>query len=377
MSIRLTLIKKGIAIALCLSLCTGAFVMNGSAQVQIQTTLPSSGLVQKNQLWNLVVVNSSINTLLGRLEMTLIDRQTSQELMTASTGEIELVKGVNILNSNKLNPIQYNYIGVEPDRGFNSLLPAGTYSVCYAFAVNPESKKTIIAEECIAFDIEPLTPPMLIFPADSSILEIPPTQFTWTPPAPIGMLHDVRYDVIITEVLPNQKAVEAIEQNPSFFNTRTSPNNYLGYSAAYPKFEKDKWYAWQIISRDKNNYAAKTDAWVFKVANPNPIPPALNSMAYVELKMSASEKTIAPNGYLRFHYFNQLGDSAVNVMISNISVNAKLTTESFSLSVVRGQNFIQKDLTRRMKMQEGHVYMLTLENSAGEKWFVQFEVKKY
>jgi hypothetical protein len=45
--------------------------------------------------------------------------------------------------------------------------------------------------------------------------------------------------------------------------------------------------------------------------------------------------------------------------------------------LVRGKNYLQKDLSRVIRIQEGHIYKLMLQNSAGEKWYIMFETKKY
>lgn len=352
-------------------------LQNANAQVQIQTMLPTVGLVQKNQLWNLVLTNTSMSTMDGRLEMVLVDRVSLQELMTASTAEFNLNKGPLVVNVNKLAPVSYNYIGIEPDKNINSLLPVGSYSACYTFVRNPNSdKREILAEECIAFDVEPLSPPMLSFPADSSVLDVMPTQFSWTPPMPAGFLDRLHYEVMIAEIQPSQKAAEAIEENIPFFSTDQAPDNFLTYPAAQPVVEKDKWYAWQVVARDNKNYAGKSEVWVFKVSGQTPLEAALKAIPYVALQRSGAGKTVAPNGLVRFGYFNQLADTKVLISIADINEKASGTQE-FEITLKRGQNYFQKDISKYLKVQEGHTYMLTLHNSAREKWYVMFEMKKY
>lgn len=347
------------------------------AQVQIQTTLPTVGLVQKNQLWNLLLINSTGNNLTGRLELVLFDRQTSRELMTASSEELTLAKGPSAININKVGPVIYNYIGIEPDRNINSLLPVGPYSVCYTFVRNPNSeKREMLAEECVGFDVEPLSPPMLMFPADSAILEIAPSQFSWTPPVPAALLNRLNYEILITEVLPSQKATEAIQENISFFNNDRLATNSMTYSGAQPAFEKDKWYAWQVIAKDAGNYAGKSETWVFKVAATKPAQEPVNATPYVQLRKSGAEKTVAAGAVLRFSYLNQLADSAVTMTVTDISNSANNKSQPALLALERGLNYIQKDISKFVKIQEGHVYLLTLENSAKEKWTILFEVKK-
>lgn len=349
-----------------------------TAQVQIQTTLPVAGLVQRNQLWDIVLQNNTSSSITGRLEMVLTDRQTAQELLTATTGEFTLQRGAQPVNVNKLNPIQYNYVGYEPDQRMNDLLKAGAYTVCYTFVVNPLSQKAVpVAEECNAFDVEPLSPPALIFPADSSVWDVQPAQFTWMPPTPTSMLTGLHYELRITEVQPTQKASEAMQENTPFFTEDIITGNFMAYPVALPAFEKDKWYAWQVVAKDDKSYAGQSETWVFKVASPHKALDILNGIPYVQLKMSGGDKTVAPDGILRFYYFNQLGDQQLSATVSDITEKTESDPVKLSVTLVRGQNYIQKDLSHQVSFAEGHVYMFTMTNGAGEKWYVLFEVKKY
>lgn len=349
---------------------------NAYTQVQIQTMLPAVGLVQKNQLWNLVLVNSSAYVMEGRMEMVLSDRQTSQEVMTASTAEFSLAKGAVLINVNRLSPISYNYIGIEPDRNINTLLPAGAYLVCYTFIRNAGSaKREILAEECVIFDVEPLSPPMLLFPVDSSVLETPPAQFTWTPPTPAALLNRLHYEVLITEVRPSQLAAEALSENVPFFSTDEAPNNFITYPGAQPVFEKDKWYAWQVVARDDKSYAGKSEVWVFKISRQSPAPELPGAVSYVQLEKNGAGKSIARDGMLRFYYFNQLADSTTEIVIKDLTEKNNTEGVRAVLPVVRGHNYLQKDISKMIKIQDGHVYELVLLNSAMERWSVMFEVK--
>lgn len=348
---------------------------NSYSQVQIQTMLPTVGLVQKNQLWNLVLVNSSGNVMEGRMEMVLSDRQTSQEVMTASTAEFSLAKGSVLINVNRLSPISYNYIGIEPDKNINTLLPVGAYSVCYTFVRNPNSvKREILVEECTIFDVEPLSPPMLLFPVDSSVLETTPAQFSWTPPTPTALLNRLHYEVLITEVQPSQLATEAMSENVPFFSTDGAPNNFITYSAQ-PVFEKDKWYAWQVVARDDKSYAGKSEVWVFKIGRQVPAPELPGAVSYVQLQKDGAGKSIALEGILRFYYFNQLEDSTTEITITDLTGKNNTEEVTSVLPVSRGHNYLQKDISKMIKKQDGHVYKLVLLNSARERWSIMFEIK--
>lgn len=346
------------------------------AQVHIQTTIPSVGLVQKNQLWNLVMVNGTGSVLQGRLELILYDRTTAQELITATTGMFTLPNGSAMLNVSMLNPVQYNYLGMEPDRNLNALLPSGSYTACYSYIRNPGNKRELLAEECVSFDTEPVSPPMLTFPADSALLDVQPAQFSWTPPAPVGMISNLRYEIVLAEVLPGQKAAEAVAENLPHYSSLLPPANFMNYPSSNPSLEKDKWYAWQVVARDNSNYAGKSEVWVFKIANKAPEKPELSGRPYIQLKKNGAEKTITEKGTLRFYYFNQLQEKEVRVVVADVSESRDGESYNSILPLVPGDNYIQRDISKFIRLQPDHVYRLSLINAAGESWSVLFSLVK-
>jgi len=238
--------------------------ITATAQVSLQPVVPAVGMIQKTQLWNVLIANSSSEPYNCRLELVLKDRSSNLEVFTATTSVFALGAGAKQFNINSLGPVQYNYLSPGFDAKQTGLLPVGNYTACYSLTGTGE-KAISLADECIQFDIEPLSPPMLISPADSSLLETAPAQFSWIPPAPDGMFSRLNYEIIITPVNEGQTATEAIQENVPFYSQGNLTANFLSYAAAYQAFEKDKWYAWQVVARDDRNYAGKKDAWVFKM----------------------------------------------------------------------------------------------------------------
>jgi len=341
------------------------------AQVHIQATIPVVGLVQKNQLWNLVLVNGTAMTIDGRLEIVLRDRQNGIELFTATTSRISLPKGSLSVNVNSLNPIQYNYVGMEPDKTISGLLPAGAYIVCYSFSRTSGEKQELLAEECFPFDAEPLSPPMLMFPADSSELETQPMQFSWTPPAPAGMFNKLHYEFFITEIMPGQKAAEALQVNMSFYNTSHLYNNFLTYPAGLPAFEKEKWYAWQVVARSGENYAAKTETWVFKIKNPEQKPPVPENLTYLLLHDDLTGTyTIAP-GKLRIKYSSADPEHETQVSFFDEKGNMQARV---SRKIRQGDNYLDFDLGRNF--HEGSSYKVMITDQSGKNHSLIFSIIK-
>jgi len=132
---------KKIVLFACLAGLSGTL----SAQVTMQLNLPAVGTVQKNQLWNILVVNNTKKQYDCRLGLILRDRSSGQEVMTATTGQFTISQGAKQLNINLLEPVQYNYIVQGIDTRLQGLLPAGSYLACYALS-SPLSKDNLAEE---------------------------------------------------------------------------------------------------------------------------------------------------------------------------------------------------------------------------------------
>ncbi|MDZ4792827.1 MAG: hypothetical protein SGI83_00980 [Bacteroidota bacterium] len=346
------------------------------AQVYIQTTLPTVGLVQKNQLWNLVLVNGTTTAMEGKLDLILRDRQSGMELLTATTSRFTLAKGSLSVNVSNLNPIQYNYMAMDAGSSFNGLLPVGAYIACYSFTKLAGEKQEQLAEECVPFDIEPLSPPMLIFPVDSSELEAIPGQFTWTPPTPAGMINRLRYEILITEIMPGQKADEAMQSNMNFYNRADVTNNFMTYPASLPAFEKEKWYGWQIVAKDDKNYAGKSEVWVFKIKRESELEKIIKGTPYIKMKTDAPELGIAPNGILKLSYFNRGTDSTAKITLSDLSNGEEHSRQVFvTQKIIPGENQLQINLKKVISLSEESTYKAEIISSSGERNSILFRIK--
>lgn len=356
------------------------FAINTAAfgQLTLQANLPAAGFIQKGQLWNILVVNNSGANYDCKLNLSLKDRITGQEVLTAATGFFKISAGALQLNENNLNPIQYNHISSGIDTKLQGLLPVGSYTACYT--LTEASGKVEFAENCFEFDVEPLSPPLLAFPADSSQSDAQPLQFIWMPPTPAGMFNRLHYEILITQINENQKADEAIQQNVPFYNEAGLLNNTLNYSGNNLSFEKDKWYAWQIIALDDNSYAAKSETWVFKVGSPSVKKMLVNQSPFLKMKKKGqttfgAEKGLAPNGILKLSFVNETTDSVATILITDL--NGGKQSAGFKTALHGGENLVQYDVSKKLRLKEGVIYKAQIINSRKEVWEILFEIHFY
>jgi len=348
-------------------------VLSSYSQITIQPVLPAAGMVQKVQLWNIVVINNSVDQYDCRLTVVLRDRVTNLEVLTGTSDVFSLPAGAKQLNISSLGNVQYNY-AIGEDSKLQGLMPVGNYIACYSL-ITAGDKTVDLADECVPFDVEPLSPPFLITPADSSVLEISPNQFTWVPPSPQWIFNGLNYEIIIVPVYEGQKAQEAIQQNIPVFSQVSLPGNFLNYSPAFGAFEKEKWYAWQVVARDNRNYAGKTETWVFKLSSKSR-QDIISQTPFIKLNHTNSGLAVAPSGILKLYYKNERSDSFIKIYVANVSrKDHKETGKSFKIDIQPGENYIQYDLNKVIKIEEGKVYQAQITNSSGENYSVQFIVK--
>ena len=130
------------------------------AQVNISAQLPPAGMVQKEQLWDLILISNKEDILDVSIKFSLQDAVTGQVVMSARSGNVLLGKGAKTISSRDVQPVLYNYN--VPDFSGN-YLPLGAYVACYQLYLNVP-KDEPLAQECIQINIDPLSPPLLNSP---------------------------------------------------------------------------------------------------------------------------------------------------------------------------------------------------------------------
>jgi len=342
------------------------------AQLVLNAQLPAAGFVQKDQLWNLIIVNNKADILDVTIQMDLQDAATGQVVLSASTGNLLIGKGVKNIAAKDLQPILYNYN--EPDLSRN-YLPMGAYIACYQVISNV-IKEGPLAQECIRFNIDPLSPPLLSSPADKAEIQSPYPQFTWMPPTPYDMFTNLSYDLLVTEVTEGQSATEAIQYNTPIYSKSDITQPYESYASSFTKLDTGKIYAWQVVAKNGISYAAKTEVWTFKIAPPSWVQQLIEQTPFIKLKRDNPEKGIAPNGILKMSYTNETADTSVMVHLKEVSATNKEDVV-FELKINRGENLIQKDIQKLLQARPGVTYEVNISNSRREVWRMLFEVRQY
>lgn len=347
------------------------------AQVSMTLQVPPTGVMMKNQLWNMLLVNSGSRNVLLRISLVLLDEKTNQPVLTASTIPFMLGKGAKQMQAKDLSPIQYTYNGPasNADRDPNGLLPAGTYQACYT-VLNTEKGTPPLVENCIQVNVDPLSPPLLNTPADEGSLYTAYPQFTWLPPTPIGLFNDLSYDLILVEVQAGQGKADAIQQNIPVYSAGFVKNLYVNYPSSYRALDTSRLYAWRIVALNNGQPAAMSDVWTFRVTTPAKPSLKIKNSAYVSLKRGLDPAIASAGTTLKLSYDNDAADTVATYMITNLQDPGNPILQRGQLSLRRGNNLLEVVLPATAGYAEDKVYQFQLINGRNESWTLKFTTTK-
>jgi hypothetical protein len=342
------------------------------AQISMTLQVPPIGVLVKNQLWNMLLVNTSNKTLMIRINMVLLDEKTNQPVLTGTTLPFVLDKGARQIQAKDLGPIEYTYNGpaVLADRDANGLLPIGNYQACYS--VFTTTKSATLVENCIQLAVDPLSPPLLNTPADEGKIFTDYPQFTWLPPTPLGIFSDLSYDLVLVEVLSGQGKADAIQQNIPIYSGGFIRNLYLNYPSSYRSLDTAHLYAWRIVAMNNGLPAAMSDIWTFRVAPPPRLSAKTQSNAYFELKRGLDPSAVSSGSTLKITYDNIPADTVVNYTITNLDDPGNPVVQSGLVRLDKGHNFLNILLKRNSGWAQRKIYLFRFVNSRNEEWTVKF-----
>jgi hypothetical protein len=349
-------------------------VLLAAAQVIITPQIPPTGLLQKDQLWNLVVVNNNDLPQDMQIQMAMLDMKTRQKILTGTSRPLTLTKGARQLRISDVGPVQYNYTSADmvTDRTSNGLLPIGRYQVCYTLILVDAHKSGLPAqEECIPAEVQPLNPPQLNYPANKDTITTNYPVLQWLPPAPINLFSDLNYQLILVELNKGQNVNDAIQKNTPIYTQDRVKDLYFNYSSSTNALENGKTYGWQIIAKNGNSYAEKTEAWQFTVRKDSATI-ILDNEAYPALKQGTTGAYYICQGKIRFSYNNEIADSSVLIQFYE-GQNDKQVIFSNLAKTERGQNYLDININSNRFFREGKSYVMELINSRKESWTLRFK----
>lgn len=352
---------------------------SAASQVSLGIQVPPAGVVQKSQLWNMVLINGSSATYNVDVTLTLISTADNNPVLTVVSRNLTLGKGAHQLKYSDLAPFNYRFTSPAfgTDMRPEGLLPVGSYTACYTVTRWTGDLPEPLTEDCISLEVQALSPPVLNTPADKDTIQTDYPQFTWMPASPVNLFADLAYELVLVKVLPDQSPLQAIQQNIPVFNQPRLRQPFFNLPAGSTGIDTGNVYAWSIVAKNSNQFIAMSDVFTFtRKAAPVAESPAAVSNAYVQLNRGEDGAAVATSGNLRVIYPNLAGDASLSYTITNLSDKSNGVVNTGTLALTPGNNFIEADIKRGSKLEAGNTYQFTAVNSRGEKWTLKFIYQK-
>jgi hypothetical protein len=333
-------------------------------QVTLVLQVPPAGVMLKPQLWNMALVNSSAvhNTI--TVSITLL-----------SSRPVTLHKGTNTLNARDLGPIIYNYLpsSLTVDRDPDGFMPVGNFRACYTVVSVSNHPGDPLAEDCIPVEVQPVSPPQLSWPSDTSVLSTPYPQFSWLPPLPTRLFSNLNYDLNVAEVKSGQTAYEALQQNIPVYNLHHATSLTDLYPASSAALDTGRVYCWQIVAKNGEDYIAQSEVWTFRIAPKHVTALQPSGGRYLTLRpateLSAGSQWL--DGHvLGVHYYSFEAGGQTTVRI--YSPDGK-PIWSQKATLQYGDNYLVWDLGA--VVQAGSLYTVVITDSKNTAYRAAFIVK--
>jgi hypothetical protein len=212
-------------------------------QVIVRLTQPPPNKLGIAELWSLELVNTTGREIRAYAVGTVSEARDG--LILEATSKLFTIKpGRNVYTYRDFPNADVRY---HNSRYRDIILrtgnaPSGDYTICISIRSETGDE---LGSDCIHQRVEIVSPPTPVFPADGDTLyeEQSPT-FTWTPPTPVPQ--EVTYHLRIVEILGDQPPLEAMRQNPAWFEQKDIRTTSLQYPAQARKLESGKKYAWRV-----------------------------------------------------------------------------------------------------------------------------------
>jgi hypothetical protein len=342
------------------------------AQITLVLQVPPTGVMLKNQLWNMALVYAGSGSISVTVQLTLLDAKNGQPVMTAQSRPVLLTKGTNAENVRTVGPIAYNYLSsiFNVDRNPNGFLPVGDYKACYVIAQVVHGGNAI-TQDCVPVEVQPLSPPQLNLPADTATVPTAYPQFSWLPPTPVNLFSNLTYTMAIVAVNSGQSPYEAIQQNIPVYSIGNYRDAVHVYPASNAPLDTATLYAWRVIAMNEGQFIAQSEVWTFKLAKTRPAPLTVPNGNYIPLRASnqpATNPSVLTGGVIGFKYYSFEKDHATTISI--YGPNGLMTT--LQETIVYGENYLSYPING--SFQQGKLYRIQLTDSHNIIHYASFSI---
>ncbi len=235
----------------------------------------------------------------------------------------------------------------------------GEYEYCFEADISESKIQSLppIYENCFVHIIQPLTPLLLIDPADGDKVCNKRPNFLWQPPIPMPV--NALFRIMVTKVNEGQDIAEAIAFNLPYIKVENIVANNLFYPANLPDLIEGGRYAWQVIIYSQQTIIKKSEIWEFTVScdEKNPV---VESDSFRQLKETLDGSIYYAYGKLKFAFYNPYGSGKLAYTISSLTEQKKEIKNLPELEIKPGENYLEIDLWEYNVFKLNHEYVIKI-----------------
>ncbi len=240
-----------------------------SQNVSVTLLPPPPNQMHLSDLWRILLFNNDNTTYQIHLHATAyvgFDR-SGKLIADAQSRVMDLPSSPapQRMNGTMVQPVKVNKSDPKYEAVIRSTgtVPSGDYFFC--IEIVEERSGAVLAEACMQHSVENLSPPILVFPQDESVVEERQPTFTWLAPSPLKAASQPRYRLRIVDVIGDQTPQQAMQSNRSWFERSDIYTTLFVYPFSARPFAEKKQYAWQIFAFDAGSTApfGESEVWSF------------------------------------------------------------------------------------------------------------------
>lgn len=305
-----------------------------------------------------------------------VKEKNAGEILRIHTASFFLRKGSNTIDRLAFSNATFYFASND----FGNLIkqsgkfPEGEYEYCFEINVEETKDPNILPsyEQCFIYQVQPLTPLLLIIPADADQICNKRPEFVWQPPMPLPI--DARFRVIVSEMVDKQEPIEAITYNTPIINQAEIFVNRLPYPVNIVELKEGHKYAWQVTVYSHKAILKKSDIWVFTIKCADQIK-EVNTDSYRDLKDVDDGNFYIAKNFLHFSLNNPYSAGNLSYSIECLS-DPNISVKNLpKLPIVPGLNKYDVDLTSNNSFVDDNEYLLKVILANGKQLKLRFIYK--
>jgi hypothetical protein len=341
------------------------------AQVTVSFNIPVYGQSLEGISF-VQLFNGSNEDVKARLTVRIRESK-SGTVLTAIFSGIPLRKGGNILDRASFSRGRFtfgnNYHGQTLSQ--TGRLPEGEYEYCFEMEIT-ESKSTWLNpyfENCFVQQLQPMTPLLLVNPADGDENCNTRPSFLWQLPFPLPA--EARCRLVLSELKDKQDIAEAINYNIPLINQGNILGNQLIFPSGAPALKEGKRYVWQVIVYIGKAILKRSEIWTYAVKceeiKKEPV-----TDSYRELKESDDGNFYIAHNILRFSFHNPYSAGVLSYSIASMTDPSTTIKGLPKFKMQTGLNKYDLDLSENKSFKKGQEYILKVRLTGNREMRLRF-----